>query len=57
MTEEKKNPRDYTRAEELELLRQLSEKIRLDPAYGFQLLQKAGIYDENGELTEKYRDR
>ena len=54
---EKKQTRELTRAEELEVLRQLSEKIRRDPAYGFQLLQKAGIYDENGELTEPYRDK
>lgn len=44
-----------TRQEELELLAAQNEEIRENPAYGLELLQKAGIYDANGELTEHYR--
>lgn len=52
----KKNPYELTRAEELEVLKALTEKVRRDPSLGAMLLQKAGITDENGQLTEKYRD-
>lgn len=45
-----------TREEELKELETFNEKIRRDPAYGFRLLQKAGIYDEKGQLTEPYRE-
>ena len=51
----KKNAQPMTRAEELARLEKLSEKIRRDPAYGFKLLQMAGIYDQDGNLTEQYR--
>lgn len=51
----KKKELILSREEELELLAKLDEKIRCDPAFGFKLLQRAGIYDENGQLTEPYR--
>ncbi len=54
--EKKKKHYQLTRAEELEELKAIGEKIRRDPAYGLMLLQKAGIVDEKGQLTEKYRD-
>jgi len=52
---EKKKVVILTREEELEVLKARNERIRLDPAYGIRLLQQAGIVDENGQLTEKYR--
>lgn len=45
-----------SRAEELKALEARNEKIRKNPEYGFKLLQKAGIYDKNGQLTAPYRD-
>ena len=45
-----------SRAEELEILKAQGEEIRKNPEYGFQLLQKAGIYDANRRLTAPYRN-
>lgn len=39
-----------------ERVRVLQEQIEADPSVGVRLLQKAGIWDENGQPTEKYRD-
>ncbi len=53
----KKRETPLSREEELKVLEDLNEKIRRDPAYGFQLLQKAGIYNEKRQLTEPYREQ
>ena len=39
----------------LEKIRALVKKVKEDPSYGMKLLIDAGIYDENGELTEHYK--
>ncbi len=36
--------------------RELRERIKADPEVGKRLMIDAGIWDENGKLTEKYRD-
>jgi hypothetical protein len=46
-----------TRAEEMEILKLLGERIRSDRAFGLAIAQRAGILDENGELTEYYRQK
>lgn len=51
----KKQSKTLSREEELKALESLNEKIRLDPDLGMKLLQEAGIYDENRQLTEPYR--
>jgi hypothetical protein len=47
--------RILTRAEELELLRAQSEKIRKNPEIGVRIAQRAGILDKDGNLTPFYR--
>ena len=37
-------------------VRQLLEDLKTDPHAGDDLMQRAGIWDENCQLTEKYRD-
>ena len=37
-------------------VRELREQIKADPEVGKRLMQQAGIWDENGQPTEKYRD-
>lgn len=44
-----------TRAEEMRILNELSEKIKKDPSIGIKIARDAGIIDENGKLTEYYR--
>lgn len=35
-------------------IRELTEEVKKDPSKGLKLLIKAGIYDENGELTKEF---
>jgi hypothetical protein len=44
-----------TRQEELARLREFVEKMKRDPALAHEVLMKAGIVDEEGKLTEHYR--
>ena len=37
-------------------VQELRKQIKADPEIGKRLMQQAGIYDENGDLAEKYRD-
>lgn len=46
----------YTREEERQILNQAYEELRQNPEMARELMRKAGILDENGELTPKYRE-
>ena len=37
-------------------VQELRKKMKDDPEMGKTLMQQTGIWDENGSLTEKYRD-
>lgn len=46
-----------TRAEELKLLDAQGKRMREDREYGLSIARKAGIIDENNELTDYYKQK
>jgi hypothetical protein len=46
---------DLTKAEETAIVRAYADELIADKTKGVAFLQRAGILDENGHLTEIYR--
>lgn len=46
---------DETRQDLLKMLEEALAKVKADPNFGFELLVRAGILDENHAFTEHYK--